>query len=296
MYFRVDIPVCFKEEEERMNDFFSIIVVTYNSEKFLATNLQFLKNQDYKKFELIIVDSGSKNKDYLKELTSKSDLDIKLILSDENLGFAKANNLGILNCSEKSDYTVFLNPDAFLPSNFLEDAQVLLHNGVSVLTGKLLRYDIDEKQATSIIDSAAIFRDLIGRWYDRGQGQKDKLAFNSPNLESVPAICGALLICNNSVIKDVINRREQFFDESFFMYKEDIELSRYLITLGYQLNYSSSLIAFHCRGWQNRKSMSKMAKEFSAKNDLTLASRYSKRSIPFALAKLLYVRFWELRE
>ncbi len=273
----------------------SIIIVSHNSEDFIETNIKFLEEQTYKNFELILVDSGSSNPETVEKVLKKSSILNKLFVKESNLGFAKANNLGLTHISLNSDITIFLNPDAFLPNKFLDDLSIIMNEKsiYEVLTGKLIRYDISSHKSTEIIDSAGIFRTWFGRWYDRGQGEIDQNQYSSNIIEQVPAICGALLICNSSVIKRVINNRDLFFDDSFFMYKEDIEVSRYLNRIGFRLGYSDRLTAFHCRGWQNRSEMSLLAKQLSAKNDVTVAIRYSKRSLPFALLKLLIVTLFK---
>lgn len=269
--------------------FFSIIIVTYNSQKFLGENLYFLEAQKSRNFELIVVDNGSEETDYLTGLEKRCSFPVSTLLSEENLGFAGANNLGIKSVCEKSTHTIFLNPDAFLPENFLSLLEAIATNGDApeVLTGKLLRYDIGDRKPTTIIDTAGIVRSWYGRWYDRGQGEEDCGQFDA--LNEVDAICGALLICKTSVVHEVVEKRGRFFDENLFMYKEDIEVSRLLITMGYPQSYIPELVAYHCRGWQSRTMMSRKAKQFSAKNDLTVALRYSWRSLPFAMVKLFYV-------
>ena len=272
-----------------MTPFFSLIIATYNSQKFLGENLYFLEAQKSRNFELIIVDNSSEDTDYLIGLNERHSFPISILLSEENLGFAGANNLGIRSICEKSTHTIFLNPDAFLPENFLLrlEAIAIDDNAPAVFTGKLLRYDIEDRKPTTIIDTAGIERSWYGRWHDRGQGEEDCGQFNT--LKEVDAICAALLICKTSVVHEVVAKRGRFFDENFFMYKEDIEVSRLLITLGYPQYYVPELVAYHCRGWQHRAMMSWKAKQLSAKNDLTVALRYSWRSLPFAIVKLVYV-------
>src|SRR5258708_5162738 len=85
---------------------FSVITVTYNSEKFidsyLASVIKFLPKDG----EVIIVDSGSEDKTVEK---IPKDSKIKLIKSTENIGFGKGNNLAAKEA--ESEYLFLLNPD-----------------------------------------------------------------------------------------------------------------------------------------------------------------------------------------
>lgn len=275
----------------------AIVIVSHNSEKYLGNNLSCLEKQHDKPSEIIIVDSASQFPDYLKRLTHHLTIKTKIILSPSNVGFAKGNNIGLENLDKNTDYVIFLNPDAFLPENFIANTIKILekYSSTNILTGKLLGYDISRECPTGRIDSTGIFKTWYGRWYDRGQGEVDRGQYDSEELETVPAICGALLICKYSLIKKIMNAKGQFFNESFFMYKEDIEVSLYAKSLGENPKYSAKLKAFHCRGWnKDRKKMSKTARLLSAKNELPIAFRYSKWSIPFAISKYIGVRLFNL--
>ncbi|WP_407079416.1 glycosyltransferase family 2 protein [Candidatus Venteria ishoeyi] len=272
-------------------------MVTHNSEKYLEINLSHIETQQFKPSEIIIVDSGSKCPNYLKELTKNLTIKTKVILNSSNIGFSKGNNIGLKNLDKNTDYVIFLNPDAFLPEDFIANIIYLTnkYKQLNIFTGKLIGYDVNAETSTNLIDSTGIFKNWYGRWYDRGQGKVDLGQYDNEILEYIPAICGALIICKYLLVKKIINNRRQFFDESFFMYKEDIELSLYTISVGEVPKYFFNLKAFHCRGWNNnRKKMSRIARLLSAKNDVIIAFRYSRLSIPFSILKYLGVKFFNL--
>ena len=142
------------------------------------------------------------------------------------------------------------------------------NKNIGILSGKLLQFDLANDQTTYLIDSTGIFQKWYGRWYDRGQGVEDCSQYNNTNgYESVPAICGALMLIRTSALKASKLSQNEYFNNSFFMYKDDIDLSIRVRQSGYDLKYNSNLIAWHCRGWQSRKKMSKRAKYISAKNE-----------------------------
>lgn len=99
----------------------SIIVISYEALPYLRECLSsILQNTSYKNYEVIVVDNASSKPvvEYLKA-TAEVCPKIKLILNEENKGFAAANNQG-LALAKDSDYFVLLNNDTVVPSGWLE--------------------------------------------------------------------------------------------------------------------------------------------------------------------------------
>ncbi|MCV3381573.1 glycosyltransferase [Campylobacter sp. IFREMER_LSEM_CL2127] len=97
----------------------SIILPTYNVEKYIARALESCINQTFKDVEIIVVDDCGNDKsiDIAKEYASKDDR-IKIIHDEENLGTFASRNIGVLNA--KSDFIMFLDPDDYLELNACE--------------------------------------------------------------------------------------------------------------------------------------------------------------------------------
>ncbi|AOY75534.1 glycosyltransferase [Clostridium formicaceticum] len=97
----------------------SIIIVTYNNLKYTKECINsILEKTSYPNYEIIIVDNQSKDDtaEYLKEL-DKNYSHIKVILNDENYGFAKGNNVGIKEA--QGDYIILLNNDTVVTRGWL---------------------------------------------------------------------------------------------------------------------------------------------------------------------------------
>ena len=79
----------------------SVILCSYNSEKFIYETLLSIKYQTYKNYEIVIVDDGSKDQtvllinNFIKENTN---INIKFV-KQQNKGLSKARNVAIENCS-----------------------------------------------------------------------------------------------------------------------------------------------------------------------------------------------------
>ena len=108
-----------KEEIDKLYPLTSIILITYNNLIYTKLCLKsILEKTNYPNYEIIIVDNGStdETKDYLKDISQKND-NIICIFNKDNLGFAKANNIGI-NASN-GHYIVLLNNDTIVTKGWI---------------------------------------------------------------------------------------------------------------------------------------------------------------------------------
>lgn len=269
----------------------SIIIVTHNSEKVLHKAMECLKVQTAPAQRILLVDSGSSSPDYLNQYKAWGN--VQVILAGKDIGFCKGNNVGVAEVLGKTDYLLFLNPDAFLHPSFLEKAALFMdkreNKRVGVITSPLLGYDINADKPTDLYDSTGVFQNWYGRWYDRHQREYVS-AHTYYEAHAVPAICGALMFCRMSALEEVLLPGMQVFDERFYMYKEDIELSLRLEKKEWELQLVPSLIAYHCRGWhQSRAKVPRKFRKMSAFNEMRLHWRYRPQFWPYSFAKYLAV-------
>lgn len=101
-------------------DLVSIITPSYNSEKLIDKTIESVKNQTYKNYEMIIIDDGSSDNS-VNTITRliKNDTRFKLIELKENVGAAKARNIGIEKANGR--FIAFLDSDDLWYSNKLEN-------------------------------------------------------------------------------------------------------------------------------------------------------------------------------
>lgn len=270
----------------------SAIIVTHNSQHVIEKCIDSLTNQN---IYIFIVDSGSDNSSYITNFEAYED--ISVIVLDKNVGFSKANNIGIRNCIFQSDYIVFINPDVFLPPNWIQNAFKIISNeenkNVGILSGPLLGYDYKNESPTGLVDSLGIEKTWFGKWFDKFQGKIINTITLPTNPFSPTAICGALMFCRVKALQQMWLKEFEIFDETFFMYKEDIELSL-RISKKWELLIHPKLIAYHCRGWsRKRQEVSFSAKFQSAKNEFKLNLKYHNVGVIYSLAKMIFVLFIE---
>lgn len=266
----------------------AVIIVAYDSGRVLQRCLDCLLTQTRQADRIIIVDNNSPTPSYLDQLSLPAA--VRLIRLARNEGYCRANNLAYA-AARDCRYVVFLNPDAFLSERFLEEAVSWMERpgnaSVGCLTGTLLGFDIEQDCPTGLIDSTGIFQKWYGRWYDRGRGMPRR--YLTAAAEEVPAACGALMFCKRQALEDGSLRTGEVFDPAYFMYKEDIDLSLRMRAKGWRIMYVPSLLCHHVRGWHGRRFVTRRARYLSVRNELRLCLRSGGRSLPYGLAKYLYV-------
>jgi polysaccharide pyruvyl transferase CsaB len=129
----------------------AIIVISYDNLEYLIKCLDSIwKKTNYPNYEVIVVDNGSKQ-DVIDYLEHEVNIEpkLKVIFNHENLGFAKANNIGI-EASGNCDYLILLNNDTVVTNGWLSkllhhfnDPSVKLVGPVTNWTANEARIDID---------------------------------------------------------------------------------------------------------------------------------------------------------
>jgi GT2 family glycosyltransferase len=267
----------------------AVIIVAYDSGRVLQRCLDCLLAQTRPADRIVVVDNNSPSSSYLDRIPASAT--VRIVRLPRNEGFCTANNLAyamVRDCR----HVVFLNPDAFLSARFLEEALSWMERpdnaSVGCLTGTLLGFDVEHGAPTGLIDSTGIFQKWYGRWYDRGRGAPSR-QLATVAAEEIPAACGALMFCKTQALEDVSLRAGEVFDPTFFMYKEDIDLSVRMRGRGWRIMYVPELLCHHVRGWQGRRFVTRQARYLSTRNELRLCVRNGGRGLPYGLAKYVYV-------
>lgn len=203
----------------------SIIIVSYNGRKLIHQCIQSViantKNVDY---EIIIVDNASS--DDSKKYVTLNFPEVRWIQSPQNLGFGKANNLGVKHAIGK--YIFFLNPDTIIKNNaiafFIDFLSRQNDEKIGIIGGYLL--DNDNKlnsYAGDIITCIDPIKDLF-----KGIFKNIFSKTTNPNIiESVGYVCGADLFMTKSLFNEIGG-----FDENFFMYCEEVDLQKRILETG----------------------------------------------------------------
>lgn len=162
-----------------------------------------------------------------------------------NRGFAAANNAGI--AAGDAPIVVCLNQDARLEDDYL--ARLLPHfrsmPGLASASGKLLHQSSPESGPDGRIDSAGLVMLPGRRAVDEGQGEVDDGRFDG--WREVFGVSAAAAAYRRNALEAVSNGAA-VFDETFIMYKEDVDLAWRLRRAGFTAGVDGAAVAYHGRG------------------------------------------------
>jgi GT2 family glycosyltransferase len=228
----------------------SINVLNTNEKNPLERCLRQLKNQTYKNIEITVIDNGST--DGSLEMLEKTFPDIKVIKNGKNLGYCMSHNIGIAN--SKGEYVMPLNADIFLEPDYVENAikAIKKSSDIGMVQGKLLKipsYDADMPK-DKVIDSIGIQMYKARRNFERDQGTLDNGQFDRE--EYVFGASGAAPLYKREMLED-IKIGDEYFDNRFFIYRDEIDLSWRAQLLGWKCLYTPDAVAYHVRYYSPEK-------------------------------------------
>ncbi len=232
----------------------SIIIVNYNVKEFLQNLLHSIdKAAQNISHEVIVVDNASD--DGSVEFLQKNFPEVKLIINKQNLGFGKANNLGMKIA--KGKYFLLLNPDTLLSENTLQEMIRFLENTpeAGIAGCKILNPDGTFQLACR--------RSFPGPWtsFCKVTGLSSLFPnskifarynltyLNSNQTYEVDAISGSFMMMRREAYE-----KTRGFDEDFFMYGEDLDLCYRIQKVGYKVYYVHSTQIIHYKGESTKRS------------------------------------------
>ena len=217
----------------------TVIILNYNTRYFLELCLQSveaaIKDLDA---EIIVVDNNSLD-DSCKMIKTKF-LNVKLIKNKENLGFSKGNNIGVKQATGK--YLCILNPDTVVAEDTFKTLLAFAEkqNNLGIVGCKLIDGSgnyLPESKRNVPVTKIAINKALgNSKHYYANHLEHDKIG-------KADVFVGAFMLLKRSVYKQV-----KGFDEDYFMYGEDIDLSYKIKMAGYQSYYFGQTSIIHYKG------------------------------------------------
>jgi GT2 family glycosyltransferase len=228
----------------------SVVIVTFNSRELIDTCLAPIYDQCID-IEIVVWDNASRDGtgDYLEERYPY----LRVIRSQENVGFAAGNNAALQYCS--GQYILLLNPDAFLQSSQqLRELSACLdeYSDVAAVAPQLLNDDGSHQVGdcgwktnfVNVISHVFFFHRLFS--FLPSIYLSNNLLLRRPFV-SVDWLSGACLMVRSSVIRDV-----GALDDSIFMYGEDVEWGERMRSAGYYLVFMPLVKVFHYQGGSQR--------------------------------------------
>ncbi|HKH23782.1 MAG TPA: glycosyltransferase family 2 protein [Solirubrobacterales bacterium] len=222
-----------------------VVIVSYRSRELLRQCLEALRaNPPSRPMSVVVVDNASG--DGTVEMALREYPEVEVIASAENLGFAAATNLGARR--GEFPYLLALNPDTAVTPGALDTAIAVLesHEEVAVVGPRLVRPDGSEdhagKRSFPTPLSALGHFSGIGR---RPEAGGRLAAYRAPDVESGPvdAVNGAFMLMRRAVFESAGG-----FDEGYWMYMEDLDLSYRLAQEGWLSWYEPAATVAHVKG------------------------------------------------
>ncbi|MDO8795405.1 MAG: glycosyltransferase family 2 protein [Vicinamibacterales bacterium] len=223
----------------------SIVIVSYNTRTDLERCLRSLRDTPAAiALDVVVVDnaSGDGSADWVRANCPS----VRLIEAGANLGFARANNLGIR--ATASELVLLLNPDTVVPPGAIDRMVGVLdsHPGVSALGPRLIDAGGNpELSWGAMIGPAAEWRQ---KRLMRGLAARDATALAEVDRLSreervVDWVSGACLLVRRAAADAV-----GLLDERFFMYTEDVDFCASLRARGGQIRFTPAAEVIHLRG------------------------------------------------
>lgn len=214
----------------------SIVALNWNGKKFIDPLVESIVKQKLKDIEIefLFVDNDSSDDSvaYFQKKYAKEDF--RIVQNSDNFGYAKGNNLGIKQA--KGDYVLVCNNDLVMDENLVQNLyDELIANEADLAVPKLMFLN-----KPGYINNAGSTLDKNNSWpvSEVGFGEKDEGQYES--VRDITAFCGACVLFTRDFLHTV-----GLYDNRFFMYFEDSDLSWRGQEAGRRFIYAPKAIAHH---------------------------------------------------
>lgn len=232
----------------------TIVIVSYNVRQYLRQCLESIERlRKRHRLQVIVVDNASH--DGTVELLQPLFPWVEFIPLGENIGFGRANNIGIERA--RGRYTLLLNPDTIVAENTIEEMLRYMdaHPEVGICGCKLLNADgtFQEQCRRGFPTPWAAFSKLFGlqALFPRSPlFARYNQSFRDPDeTYYVDAVMGAFMFCRTEQLRAIGG-----FDPDYFMYGEDLDLCYRMAKAGYRTAYVPTTSIVHFKGESTRRS------------------------------------------
>ena len=261
----------------------TVVIPNFNGIQYVERCLDSLKRQTFSEFDVIFVDNGSV--DGSRELTEEKYPWVRVIALAENTGFCKAVNIGIE--ATQTPYVVLLNNDTEAEPDFLLE----LYRGIErkknafSAAARMLQFHDRGK-----IDDAGNYYNCLGWAFALGKGKPEE---KYKKERKIFASCGGAAIYRTELVKQLGG-----FDEDFFMYAEEEELSWRIKKRGEKIYNIPQAKIIHLEGATLEKQHDFNEKQFTFRINGTMTyfwKRYGREGI-YQFYKFRALRYQRLKK
>lgn len=222
----------------------AVVIPNWNGANGLHRSVESVLEQTYADLLLIIVDNGStdNSKEVIQQYASK-DLRIHTIWNTSNLGYTGGMNPGLQYALDQGcEYVAALNDDAQADKRWLEHLLEFLKENPTygIATSKMLHED-----GKTIDDTGDIYTSW-GLPYPRGRDEKTSKRYDTDT--EIFSASGGATVYRCSMLKEI-----GLFDDDFFAYYEDVDLSFRAQLTGWKVAYVPNAVVYHEQGGTSKR-------------------------------------------
>ncbi len=255
--------------------FVRLVVLNWNAGYLLDRCLDSLHGLDWPKerLEIVVIDNAST--DGSVDGLAASHPGVRLVRNSSNTGFG-ANNLALADL-DGVDQVGLVNPDVVIEPTWLSELSraLVADPGLGAACPKIL---LGDGTGPRVVQNTGSVVDRSGNSRDRGFGEPDGPAFDQS--DEVFAWCGASVLLRFDYLRDV-----GMFEERFFLYYEDTDLSWRGQSRGWRYRYVPSSVARHLHG-ASTGLVGHHPESYQLRNRLLLMTR----NAPYRLVALAWTR------
>lgn len=268
----------------------SIVVINYNTKKMVQNLIRFINiytnNINY---EIIIVDNSKEDHQRIENNISAN---VKVLYTDNN-GFWAACNQGVRIAN--GQYLLFINSDTVFKNNVISQCIDYMDSNltIGILGCKLVLPDgsLDHgcKRGFPTPQAALYYYLKLDKKYPQSKkyGAYRMTYLSDNEISEVDAVSGAFLM-----IRKKLFERLNGFDETFFMYGEDLDLCLRVKQNGFKVVYFPNVTVTHLKGQSGLNVMDKFALYNFYKAMIIFYNKHYKNRYNFFVTWLVHIAIW----
>lgn len=215
----------------------SLITVNFNQTEATCALLDSIRRQDWREMEVIVVDNGSR--DNPQTLLETRYPEARVLRSEQNLGFAGGNNLGLETA--QGEFIFFVNNDAELTAGCIKHLlDVFSKHPDAGMASPLICYFPEKNQPADRIQYAGMtaIHPLTARNRTIGQGETDEGQYRDDRLTAYPH--GAAMMVPRRVIETAGP-----MEDNFFLYYEELDWAERIRRAGFEVWVAPRARVYH---------------------------------------------------
>ncbi|WP_299524577.1 glycosyltransferase family 2 protein [uncultured Methanobrevibacter sp.] len=254
----------------------SVITPNYNGKQFLKTYFDSLNNNKESIGEVILIDNGSDDGsvEFIENYSKNLDFPVIVIKNNENVGFAKAVNQGILKSNY--NYIFSLNNDTEVEKGAVKSLISLISSNSNIFSVASKMVQFDNK---NLIDDAGDEYNILAWTKKTGENQPLK---NYNEVYEIFSSCAGAAMYNKAILDKI-----GLFDENFFAYMEDVDLSYRAKINGYKNLFCPDSIVYHIGSATSGSRYNEFKVKLAARNNVWTV--YKNFPIPQKIVNFIFL-------